>query len=216
MPRRALIERRPWLLGSVLAALAFIWLENSRLPGLYLLGLKAAPLLFLAVYAVLRHRGNDTRMLAGMLVCEGVGTALYDYLPYASIVLIIIGFGLGIGLFTSHRRAQLTGSQKAAVTAILLITPVIGFLLASPEMRITALVFMVAVGGMAASAWASTFPRYRVGAGAVVIMAANLLAIAAEGLMQRELWMAHFAWPLFYFGNLMLSTGVTVELRSRR
>ncbi|CDO34397.1 conserved membrane hypothetical protein [Novosphingobium sp. KN65.2] len=137
-------------------------------------------------------------------------------MPYASIVLIIIGFGLGIGLFASHRRPTLTGSQKAAVTAILLVTPAIGFLLASPEMRVTALVYMVAVGGMAASAWASNFPRYRVGAGAVVILTANLLAIAGGGLMQRELWMAHFAWPLFYFGNLMLSTGVTVELRSRR
>lgn len=215
MPKRALIEHRPWLFGSILLALAFVWLQESRLPGLYLLALKAAPLLFLAIYVLLRHRGNDTRMLAGMLVCEGIGSALIDYFPYEAITLIIVGFGFGIGLFIMHRLPVLVASQKTLVVALLLLTPLVAYLLAEPDWKTAAPFFGLAAGGMAASAWGSSFPRYRVGAGAVVILAGNLVAIKASTDIEthRLLWLG--SWPLFYLGNLMLSTGVTAELRAR-
>lgn len=215
MPKRALIERRPWLLGSVLLALAFVWLQDSRVPGLYLLVLKAAPLLLLAVYAVLRHQGNDTHLLAGMLVCEGGGSALIDYFPYEAITLIIIGFGFGIGLFAMHRRAVLAASQKTLLVAMLLLTPLLAYLLAEPVWKVTALFYGLAAGGMAATAWASSFPRYRVGAGAIIILVANMIAIKASTDLETHWLMWRGSWPLFYFGNLMLATGITAELRAR-
>jgi hypothetical protein len=215
MPKRALIERRPWLLGSVLLALAFVWFQDSRLPGVYLLALKAAPLLLLAVYALLRHRGSDTRLLAAMLVCEGIGSSLVDYFPYEAVTLIIIGLGFGIGLFAAHRRAAMTPSQRTLVVLLLLLTPVIAYLLADPQFRQLALFYGLAAGGMTATAWASNFPRYRVGAGAVVILTGNLVAIAAGTDPGAHALLSQGGWALFYLGNLMLSTGVTVELRSR-
>lgn len=215
MPKRALIERRPWLLGSILLALAFVWLQNSTMPGVYLLALKAAPLLMLAIYALLRHQGNDTRLLAGMLTCEGVGSALVDYFPYEAVTLIIIGFGFGIGLFVMHRRPIMAASQRGLAVALLLLTPAIAHLLAAPGSRLTALFYGLAAGGMAATAWASNFPRYRVGAGAIIIVAANLVAIAVSTDLETSRLMSQGSWPLFFFGNLMLSTGVTIELRAR-
>lgn len=214
MPKRALIERRPWLLASILAALAFVLLENSRIPGLYLLALKASPLLLLAIYALLRHRGNDTRLLAGMLTCEGIGSALIDYFVYEGTTLVIAGFGFGLGLFLMHRRPVMPSSQKTLIVALLFLTPVIAYLVAAPGMRTMALFHGAALGGMAAGAWGSSFPRYRVGAGAIVIVTASLLAIAT-GTYEATQTPAMAGWLLFFFGNLMLSTGVTTELRAR-
>ncbi len=34
MPQRALIEKRPWLLASVVLAVAYAWLQDGRIPGL--------------------------------------------------------------------------------------------------------------------------------------------------------------------------------------
>lgn len=214
MPRRALIERRPWLLASILAALAFIWLQNSPMPGFYLLALKALPLLLLALHALLSHRGSDGSLLAGMLTCEGVGSAVIDYFVYQGTTLMIVGFGFGLGLFLMYRRPVMSSSQKGLVVALLFLTPGIAFLLAPPGMKMTALFYGAAGGGMAAGAWASSFPRYRVGAGSILIVAASLLAIGTSAY-EASRFAALASWALFFFGNLMLSTGVTAELRAR-
>ena len=208
------MEGRPWLLASILAALAFAWLQNSSMPGLYLLALKAAPLFLLAAHALRSHPGNDARLLAGMLTCEGAGSVLIDHFVYEGTTLVIIGFGFGLGLFLRHRRPVMSSSQRALVGALLLVTPAIAYLLAMPGARMTALFHGAAAGGMAASAWGSSFPRYQVGAGAVVIVAASLLVIASTSFEAAQA-PAIASWSLFFFGNLMLSTGVTAELRAR-
>ena len=215
MSKRALIDRRAWLMSSILAAMAFVWLENSRMPGLYLLALKASPLLLLAIYALLRHQGNDTRLLAGMLTCEGVGSALIDYFVYQGTTLMIVGFGFGLGLFFVHRRQVMSSPQKALFVALIFMTPAIAYLLAAPDVRMMALFYGAAAGGMAASAWGSAFPRYRVGAGAVLIVGASLLAIGASTSFDFAANLGKVSWSLFFFGNLMLATGVTEQVRAR-
>lgn len=207
MPKRALIERRPWLLAAIVAAVLFLWCRNSTMPGLYLLALKALPFLLLAVYSVLRHRGKDTRTLAAMLVLEGTGAALNDLYDYPATVLIIIGHAMGISLFLNHLRRDLAMARKIFATALLLLTPLV-FLLLTNTGRGAAPAFQgLALGGMAASAWASTFVRAQVGSGALMVVVACLIAL------EWPSW--QFAWPLFFVGNLVLATGVTGELRSR-
>ena len=215
MPRRALIERRPWLLTSVLFALAFAWLQDSRLPGVYLMTLKALPLVLLAVYAVLRHKGRDTQLLAAMLAVEGVGAALADLAEQLAAAVLAVGFALGIGLFLMHRRPHLTGSQKALAVALLLLTPAICQLSVLPRTGWVPACFGVALGGMAACAWTSNFPRYRVGLGALVIVAGSVTALASLGALNGPGLGEIVGWPLFYLGNLIMATGVTGELRAR-
>ncbi|KHK91526.1 hypothetical protein [Novosphingobium malaysiense] len=220
MPKRALIERRPWLLGSIVLALAFTWLswlQDSRIPGTYLLAVKCAPFLLLSAYALLRHRGTDTRLLATMLVLLGIGAALSDLFVYEGTVFMIAGFAIGIGLFLLHRRPGTTASQKGAAVALLLLTPLICQALARPELQAgwAPAFFGLGLGGMAASAWMSNFPRYRVGLGAVIAVVASMLAISGAGAPDGPTLGELVGWPLFYFGLMLLATGVTGELRNR-
>lgn len=213
MPKRALIERRPWLLGSMVLALAWIWLQGSETPGLYLLLLKAAPLLVLAVYTALRHRGNDTRSLAGMLVLQGIGSALMDYMPLIALNALLVAYLIGLGMFLVHRRVEMDGGRKASALALTLGTPLLCYFAAERAGVGVPLFLGLALGGMAAAAGISTFPRSRVGLGASLIVAGNVLGIAAMGGSLPAVALA--AWPLFYLGNLVLATGVTGELRMR-
>ncbi|WP_067731920.1 hypothetical protein [Novosphingobium naphthalenivorans] len=217
MPRRALIERRPWLLTSVLFALAFAWLQDSRLPGVYLMVLKAAPLVLLGVYAVLRHKGHDTQLLAAMLAFEGIGGACIDLVEVLGGIVMAVGFALGIGLFLTHRRPRLTVSQKGLAAALLLLTPVICQLAVHPLAQAgwAPAYFGVALGGMAACAWTSNFPRYRVGLGAIGIIAGSVVTLTSLRVVNGPGLGEIVGWPLFYLGNLIMATGVTGELRAR-
>ena len=52
MPKRALIERRPWLLLSIATSVAYFIVRDTAMPELYQLLLKGAPLALLAIYAI--------------------------------------------------------------------------------------------------------------------------------------------------------------------
>jgi hypothetical protein len=68
---------------------------------------------------------------------------------------------------------------------------------------------------MAAGAWASDFPRYRVGAGAVLVVVADLLYFAGTGPWVGSPVPQIFTWPLMYLGQFLIATGVITSLRKR-
>lgn len=217
MPKRALIDRRPWLLASMACAVAWVALRYSAMPGLYLLAIEAAPLLLLAAYAALRHRGNDTRSLAGMLALQGIGTALMDYAPLIGLNALLVAYLLGLTMFLAHREPVIDDGRKASALVLTLGTPLLCYFAAERAGVGVPLFLGLALGGMAASAWISTFPRSRVGLGAALIVVGNIVSIAALGADGGGMGavIALAAWPLFYVGNLVLATGVTGELKLR-
>jgi uncharacterized membrane protein YhhN len=83
------------------------------------------------------------------------------------------------------------------------------------EQALNVALYALALGAMAASAWASVFPRYRVGAGAVLFLLSDLLLFAEMGPLQGNLVPQIMVWPLYYLGQLLIATGVTVTLRKR-
>lgn len=210
MPHRALIERRPLLVASLLAAAAFAWLQDSAFPGLYLLLLALLPYLLLAAYSLLRHRGNDTRVLAIMVALQGTGWAIAPLWPAVAMPALWLAFLAGLSLFLSHRTVAPDVDRKVAAVSLLLGTPVLCLAAAGSGL----LFFGLALGAMAAAAWVSTFPRSRVGVGAVVIVIGTLMGMIGTHGIAAEV-IALTAWPLAYLGALVLATGVTGELRGR-
>ena len=67
----------------------------------------------------------------------------------------------------------------------------------------------------AASAWASAFPRYRVGAGAVLFLVSDLLLFAELGPLQGSIVPQIMVWPLYYLGQFLIATGIAQTLRKR-
>ena len=71
-------------------------------------------------------------------------------------------------------------------------------------------------GGMAASTWLSSFPRYRVGLGAVLFVASDLLILARLGVLADSAVPGLLIWPLYYFGQFLICIGVVGALPSGR
>ncbi|MDG2002865.1 MAG: lysoplasmalogenase [Novosphingobium sp.] len=215
MPKRALVEKRPWLLASLAAAIAYYALKDADFPGTYLLLIEVGALLLLAVYALLRGSGGDARMLAGAMAAAGLGVVAVELDPYIGGLLLIVGNGLFTGLFLRHRRETLQGSQKVAAVALLALVPLIcwGLPLDRDVASLTA-VYGLSLGGMAGTAWTSTFSRYRVGIGALVCVGAGILGIAGQGVLVGNNLPQLLSWPLFYLGHFLVCIGVTQVPRS--
>jgi len=214
MPKRALVEKRPWLLVSLAAAIAYYLLKDADFPGLYLMVLEAGSLLTIAIYAMLRHHDTDSRLLAGVVACAGLGVVAVEMDLFIGAFLLIVANGLAISLFLRHRRPSPNLSQKAAAVALLLLVPLICWRMPF-EREAAALTgaYGLSLGGMAGAAWLSTFSRYRVGIGALLCVASGIVGIAGQGILSANPLPSLLPWPLFYFGHFLIGVGVTQKLR---
>ena len=216
MPKRALIERRPWLLASLVAGISFYFFKDAAIAGLFKMAWKGAGVALLAVYALRHAPGRDGKLLAAVMAFGAAGDMAIEIDLRAGAACFFVGHVIAIALYARHRRTTLTLSQKATAVALLLGTPMIAFLLpadrsAAPGVALYAL----ALGGMAAAAWSSAFPRYRVGLGAVLFVASDLLIFARMGPLSASSLPGLLIWPLYYLGQFLICTGAAGYLRGR-
>ena len=71
------------------------------------------------------------------------------------------------------------------------------------------------VGAMAATAWLSRFPRYRVGLGAVLFVVSDLFIFSREAGVLPESITSWLIWPLYFGGQFLIATGVVQTLRGK-
>lgn len=217
MPKRALIERRPWLLASLVAGISFYFFKDAALAGLFKMAWKGAGVALLALYALRHAPGRDGKMLATVMAFGALGDMAIEIDLRAGAACFFVGHIIAIALYARHRRVVLTFSQKATAVALVLGTPLIAFLLpaersAAPGVALYAL----ALGGMAAAAWSSAFPRYRVGLGAVLFIASDLLIFARMGPLAASPLPDLLIWPLYYVGQFLICVGAVRYLREHR
>jgi uncharacterized membrane protein YhhN len=215
MPKHALIDKRPILLASMAVALAYYVLRQSPVvPELWLIPLKGSAVGLLALYAFVRHAGTDARFLGAMFVLAALGDMGIEIDRMAGAILFFGYHVVAMSLYLRHPREHATPSQKAAAVVMLVLTPAIFWLL--PAERAEAwpvALYGLALGGMAASAWLSAFPRYRVGVGAVLFLASDLLIVAGMGPLMGEPLHQWLIWPLYYLGQLLIVLGVIQHQR---
>ena len=217
MPARALIDRRPWLLASLAASVSYFFFRDNPVPGLYLIAWKGAAVSLLAVYAARRGWGFDGWLLTAALVLGALGDMVLELHLVAGGALFALAHLVAIALFLRNPRERRTASQVAAALALLLATPLVAALMAIPDPRWPmAAGYAAIVGAMAAAAWVSRFPRYRVGVGAVLFVASDLLIFAREGQHLPEAVTWWLVWPLYYVGQLLIATGVVRTMHHDR
>ena len=214
MPKRALIEQRPWLLASMAAAIGFFLLAESAIGGLWLIALKGAAVGMLAVYAGLRQGSGDARLLMLVMALAAIGDMAMELDQRAGGLAFFFSHVGAMALYLRHRRADMTPSQRLFAAALLLLTPVISWLLvAGMEGAMQVAIYALALGGMAGLAWTSSFPRYRVGIGAVLFVISDLLIFARLGAKLPENVSSWLIWPTYYAGQFLIATGVIQTLR---
>lgn len=213
MPRRALIEKRPWLVASLVAAAAYYALRLSTVPELYLIPVKGAACALLALYALF-HGGRGNRWLAAMMSVAALGDMILEIDVGLGGVIFFTYHVIAISLYLRHPRERASPTQKAAAVAMLLLTPLLAWLLpAERAMAWPTGLYGLALGAMAACAWMSAFPRYRVGMGAALFLASDLLLIAGRGPLTGESIAEALVWPLYYVGQFLITVGVVQVLR---
>ena len=217
MPKRALIDHRPWLLLSLLAGVSYFFVMDDSVGGTWLMLWKGAGVAFLAVYAALRGRGADGTLIALVMAFGAAGDIALEISFLVGGALFAIGHAVAIALYLRNRRVKTSGSQRIAGLALLVLPPVIAGLMAWPLPNWgLATAYSAIVAAMAAAAWTSRFPRYRVGTGAVLFVASDLLIFAREaGVLSEELT-AWLIWPLYYGAQFLIVTGVVQTLRKGR
>lgn len=216
MPRRALVEKRPWLLASLIAGISFYFVRHGQVPGLYLMAWKGAGVALLAAYALARHKGTDGRQIAAVMTFGALGDVLIELALEWGAIAFLIGHLIAMHLYWRHRRDRLSFSQKLTGLALLVLVPVTAFLIPTDRAAAPGIaLYSAGLGAMAAAAWTSSFPRYRVGIGAVMFVFSDLLIFAQLGALAQSPLPDLLIWPLYYFGQFLICTGVVGELSRR-
>ncbi|WP_422343842.1 lysoplasmalogenase [Parasphingorhabdus sp.] len=212
--KRAIIESRPYLLLSLLFGISYFFIKDSDFPGMYLMFWKGAAVGFLAVYALRRSHNFEGKLIAAVMAFGAFGDMLIEIDLMAGAGSFIVGHCIAIWLYARHRREKTAFSQK--MFAILLV-PVTMFIAWSlPFDRTEALglaVYSLFLAVMAAMAWTSSFPRYRVGIGALLFVMSDLFIFAEMGFLQETPIPSLAIWPLYYVGQFLIVTGIVRTLR---
>lgn len=213
-----LAHKRPWLLASLLAGLSFpaTWLLLPIEGGVFAIIWKMAAVGLLVPFALRRHHDGEFIPLSIMLGLYALGDGLIELSIVAGAVAFAAGHLVAIWLYFRHRRVRPAFSQKLLAITIFMMTPVIAYGLpptAGEGIQVAA--YSVILAAMAAMAWSSNFPRYRVGTGAVLFVVSDLLIFARLGPLKASQLTSIAIWYLYYFGVFLIATGIAQTLVKR-
>lgn len=212
MPKRALIEKRPWLVASLFAGVSYWLAAKGHVPGLWLIAWKGAGVALLAAYAWSHHPSRNAHLIAVVMALGAIGDMALEVAFTAGAAAFLLGHLVAIALYLQHRRKNPTGSQKAAAIVTLLGVPLISWQLTG---AVDVTLYALGLAGMAAAAWLSSFPRYRVGLGAMMFVASDVLIFARMGPLANSAVPNLTIWPLYYFGQFLICTGVIATLKAK-
>lgn len=213
MPKRALIDHRPWLLAGIAAALAYYFLWNNPIGGLWLILLKGAGLACLSAYAFMRAPGADGKLLAVALLLACAAVMALELWFVVGGALFAASHLVMVALYLRNRRERTVWSQRMLAVILLIGVPVVAYLL-SEQVEIA--IYASILGLMAATAWISRFPRYRVGIGAILFVISDWLIFSRMGSFDLGVLPDTLVWPLYFAGQVMIATGVVQTLRGER
>lgn len=214
--KRAIVESRPYLLLSLLFGISYFFVMDSNVPGAFLMVWKGLGVGFLAVYALRRIHSFDGKLIAAVMAFGALGDMLIEIDLIMGAVAFLVGHCIAITLYLRHRREKLAFSQKLFAILLIPITVYIAWMLPfdrSEALGLAAYSTFLAV--MAAMAWTSSFPRYRVGIGALLFVVSDLLIFSRMGFLQNSAIPDWTIWPLYYAGQFLIAIGVVRTLREK-
>jgi YhhN family len=218
MAKRALIEQRPWLLASIVAATAFYFLRDNPVgEGTWGLLAKGASVGLLAIYAVLRtprgrHRA-DGLLLALVLALASAGDVAIELDLLTGGAFFAAAHCVAVVLYLRNRHARPSPTQTLIGLTLLIATPAVSYLLSG---QAEVAIYAAFLGLMASAAWMSHYPRYRVGTGAVLFVVSDWLIFARLGTFDLAPLPDLLIWPLYYIGQVMIATGIVQCLRDEQ
>ncbi|MGN6819572.1 MAG: lysoplasmalogenase family protein [Sphingomonas sp.] len=206
--------RALWLFLLALVAGASFWFVGQHtVPTLPWMAWKGAGVALLAVWAAVNAHNRDGWLITAVMLFGALGDVLLERSQTDGALAFLAGHLTAVLLYLSHRRAKPTPSQIALAILLLIAVPVIAFLLPADRTGAPGIaLYATGLGAMAASAWISRFPRYRVGLGAVMFVASDLLIFAKIGPFSGSLIPIFLIWPLYFAGQALIAWGAVTTL----
>jgi len=171
---------------------------------------KGAGVSLLALWAATRARSADGWLLAAVLALGAIGDVLLDAVGMtAGALAFLAGHLVAIALYLRNRRPIPTTSQRLLGWLVAPLTIIVAFAMTH---AIGVGIYAAALGVMAATAWTSRFPRYRVGIGAMLFVASDLLIFSRAGPLAGSFAPTLLVWPLYFTGQALIAVGVVGTL----
>ncbi|APG63703.1 hypothetical protein LPB140_07930 [Sphingorhabdus lutea] len=216
-------HQRPWLLLSLLFGLSYYFIRTSQYFGeIQLMFWKMAAVGGLAImffFMFRKHLFGPLRLILFLLALIfymlGDGLIIFD-LTFGGAAFAI-GHIFAIIFFYNYRREQgLSLSQKLLAMMVVILVPFIamkiyGNGIISENLSIGLYALIIAM--MSASAWTSSFGRYRVGIGAMIFIISDLFIFAQNGIIGPKWWIDPIIWFSYYFAVLMMTLGVNQKIK---
>lgn len=197
--------------AALVAGASYYFADRLIAPGPLHIVWKGAGVTLFALWAALNARSRDGWLIAAVLALGALGDVLLEAIGLTiGAVAFLAGHLVAIGLYLANRRAAPTGSQRLLSLALLIGTPVISWLLTRDA---GVALYAAGLGAMAAAAWISRFPRYRVGLGAVLFVISDLLIFARLGPLANSALPGLLIWPTYFAGQALIAWGVVTTLR---
>lgn len=194
------------LAAALIAGVSYTFSDRFDTTTPLMIAWKGAGVGLLALWCVVQARSRDGWLIAAVIAFGSLGDVLLEAvgLRYGAGAFAI-GHLIAIVLYRSNSRSGPSGSQVGLAGSVAVLTPLLGWLLTG---AVSATIYAASLGIMAAAAWLSRFPRYRVGIGAMLFVASDLLIFARLGPLSTSAWAGFLIWPLYFAGQALIAIGV--------
>jgi len=207
-----------WLFGlAVLAGASYSLTAWDMVDaGAWVAAWKTSGVALLALWAATRARSTDGWLIAAALALGALGDLLLETHGFTiGGAAFAAGHVVAILLYLRNRRGTPSSSQRLLGYLLAPATIVISALLAAPAGQALPVgAYAAFLGVMAAMAWTSRFPRYRVGIGAVLFVVSDLLIFSRFGVMQESVVPGLLIWPTYFAAQALIAWGVVQTLSS--
>lgn len=212
-----LVHKRPFLFVSLIFGLTYPLNIFINLPDFAIILWKMGAVASLALYALRNHSHGHFLILVAFLAFYALGDGLVEFDLLWGGISFVIGHCIAIYLYSRHRRATVTRSQKTLALAVIIFVPLLSWLFtveATGEGGFDALLYGLILAVMTAMAWTSAFPRYRTGLGAMLFIISDLILFTSIGIPDSII-LSLAAWYSYYFGVFLITTGIVQTMRQR-
>ena len=201
-----------WMLyAAVIAGASYLASSSLPLSLVAATAWKGAGVGLLALYAGWRARDADGWLICAVMAFGALGDVLIETAGLiAGALAFLVGHLFAIALYLRNRRQALSPSQRLLAIVIVPAAVVIAWLLpADREGAPGVALYALGLSVMAACAWTSRFPRFRVGLGAMMFVTSDLLIFARSGPLSEAAWISFAIWALYFAGQVLVCVGVT-------
>lgn len=202
------------LIASIIGGVSYVAAWGLHLPPVQDLAWKGTGVGLLAVYAALKARSLDGWLLTAVMTFGVLGDVLLGVNFIVGALAFLAGHAISLALYVRNRRQKMSRSQTWLAVLIIPATLALAWMLSDGDFGVAS--YATFLGAMAAMAWASRFPRFKVGIGALMFVASDLLIF---GRMSHHvpdtLPIGLAVWGLYFFGQLLICMGVVGALKPK-